>query len=190
MSRFIDGEQIAFTSAFSLVEVTLALGIAAFCLIAVFGLIPVGVQTNRNATSQTAATNIMAAVIADLRATPKCTTPSAAISHRIRQPVTSLVARSRLCHSNLTFPGNGQFSTLLGATVPLSIERNMEVTGSTAGLLYADLKVTWPARCHGGKCEWIDRNVCRVRQELAPCDRRAHKCNETRLQVCRYAVQP
>ena len=47
-------------AAFSLVEVTLALGIAAFCLIAVFGLMPVGVQTNRNATSQTAATNIIA----------------------------------------------------------------------------------------------------------------------------------
>ena len=59
------------TWAFSLVEVTLALGIAAFCLIAVFGLMPVGVQTNRNATSQTAATNIIATVVADLRATPK-----------------------------------------------------------------------------------------------------------------------
>src|SRR5215813_5749765 len=54
--------------AFSLVEVTLALGIAAFCLIAVFGLMPVGVQINRNATSQTAATNIIGAIIADLRA--------------------------------------------------------------------------------------------------------------------------
>src|SRR5213079_1441691 len=58
------------TGAFSLVEVTLALGVAAFCLISVFGLVPVGLQTNRNATSQTAATNIMAAVVADLRATP------------------------------------------------------------------------------------------------------------------------
>ena len=57
-------------AAFSLIEVTLALGVAAFCLIAVFGLMPVGVQTNRNATSQTAATNIIAAVVADLRATP------------------------------------------------------------------------------------------------------------------------
>src|SRR5438874_4482039 len=57
--------------AFSLVEVTLAIGVAAFCLLAVFGLVPIGVQTNRNATSQTAAANIMAAVIADLRATPK-----------------------------------------------------------------------------------------------------------------------
>src|SRR6266436_9218235 len=59
------------TSAFSLIEVTLALGIAAFCLIAVFGLMPIGVQTNRNATSQTRASNIMAAVLADLRATTK-----------------------------------------------------------------------------------------------------------------------
>src|SRR5438067_305615 len=58
-------------AAFSLVEVTLALGIAAFCLLAVFGLMPIGVQTNRNATSQTRATNIMAAVVADMRATPK-----------------------------------------------------------------------------------------------------------------------
>ena len=63
--------------AFSLVEVTLALGVAAFCLLAVFGLVPVGVQTNRNATSQTAAANIMAAVVGDLRATPKANTTSA-----------------------------------------------------------------------------------------------------------------
>src|SRR2546421_11803854 len=62
--------------AFSLVEVTLALGIAAFCLIPVFGLMPVGVQTNRNATSQTAATNIIAAVASDLRATPTTRTKS------------------------------------------------------------------------------------------------------------------
>ncbi|PYJ64415.1 MAG: Verru/Chthon cassette protein B, partial [Verrucomicrobia bacterium] len=41
------------TSAFSLVEVTLAIGIAALCLITVFGLVPIGVQTTRNATSQT-----------------------------------------------------------------------------------------------------------------------------------------
>src|SRR5437870_13907184 len=54
--------------AFSLVEVTLALGVAAFCLLAVFGLMPVGVQTNRNSTSQTTAANIAALAVADLRA--------------------------------------------------------------------------------------------------------------------------
>ena len=68
------------TAAFSLVELTLAIGIAAFCLIAVFGLMPVGVQTNRNATSQTAATNIIASVIADMRATTSSTSPQYGIT--------------------------------------------------------------------------------------------------------------
>src|SRR5947208_916265 len=62
---------ICVPSAFSLVELTLALGIAAFCLITVFALVPIAVLANRNATSQTAATNVMAAVVADLRATPR-----------------------------------------------------------------------------------------------------------------------
>src|SRR5215475_12321543 len=75
--------------AFSLVEVTLALGVAAFCLIAVFGLMPVGVQTNRNATSQTAATNIMAAVVADIRATLKPSGRSAQFAINIPSDPTS-----------------------------------------------------------------------------------------------------
>src|SRR3954467_7048480 len=74
---------ICVTSAFSLVEVTLALGIAAFCLIAVIGLMPVSVQTNRNATSQTAATNIMAAVIAGLRAAAKPPGGTKSVQYRI-----------------------------------------------------------------------------------------------------------
>src|SRR5207247_145894 len=69
--------------AFSLVELTLALGIAAFCLIAVFGLVPVGVQTNRNATSQTTATNILSSVISDIRASPKGSSDTA--KYRIRR---------------------------------------------------------------------------------------------------------
>jgi hypothetical protein len=49
---------LRFTSGFPFAEVTLALalGIAAFYLIGIFGLIPVGVTT-RNATSPTAVTN-------------------------------------------------------------------------------------------------------------------------------------
>ncbi len=62
------------TAAFSLVELTLAIGIAAFCLIAVVGLMPVGMLTNRNATSQTAATNILSSVVSDIRASPKALT--------------------------------------------------------------------------------------------------------------------
>ncbi len=92
-------------AAFSLVEVTLAFGIAAFCLIAVFGLVPVGVQTNRNATSQTAATNILSSVVSDIRASPKgdrhlCDTELEGLKATLRRCALtakdSLMGRSRL----------------------------------------------------------------------------------------------
>src|SRR5256884_2039571 len=56
---------------FSLVEVTLALGVAAFCLIALLGLLPLGMQTNQSAVSQTAAASILSSLVADLRATAR-----------------------------------------------------------------------------------------------------------------------
>ena len=54
---------------FSLVEVTLALGIAVFCLVVVFGLMNVGINTSASSMEQTNASNILSAVAADLRAT-------------------------------------------------------------------------------------------------------------------------
>jgi type II secretory pathway pseudopilin PulG len=56
------------TSAFSLVEVTLALGVAAFCLIAVLGLLPAGVKTQQNSIQQTTANQIISTVFSSLRA--------------------------------------------------------------------------------------------------------------------------
>ena len=58
-------------TAFSLVEVTLALGVAGFCLIAVMGLIPVGVKTNQAAIQQTTANGILSAVVSDIRSVGK-----------------------------------------------------------------------------------------------------------------------
>jgi uncharacterized protein (TIGR02598 family) len=120
-------------AAFSLIEVTLALGVAAFCLIAVFGLMPVGVQTNRNATSQTAATNIVAAVVADLRATPN----PPRINTSVQYQITFGTAKA------LYFDGAGQFTTSLG---PNSRYQLNVIFPWTSGNTYgADLKVTWPA---------------------------------------------
>jgi uncharacterized protein (TIGR02598 family) len=117
--------------AFSLVEVVLALGVASFCLIAILGLMPVGVQTNRNATSQTAATNIMAAIVADLRTTPAVatTSPQFAITFGAEK--------------TLFFDASGQVSTSLGPDSRYRL--NITWNSAPAGLQYAVLKVTWPA---------------------------------------------
>jgi uncharacterized protein (TIGR02598 family) len=144
MLKFTECEQARRSvPAFSLVEVTLALGIAGFCLVALFGLMPVGIQTNRSATSQTAATNIAAAVIADLRGTPiaNATSPQFCISFGTS--------------TTLYFDSAGRCSTdLAGSTSPcgsswapaLSTRYQLNISWSgSSSLRYADLKVTWPA---------------------------------------------
>jgi hypothetical protein len=135
------------SSAFSLVEVTLALGIAAFCLIAVFGLMPVGVQTSRNATSQTRATNIMAAVVADLRATPQTTPPGNATTSLLYQiPIPANPVGSATTISPLFFADTGTFATTIQADSRYRLGITFSPNGPGAHTpTYAGIKVTWPA---------------------------------------------
>jgi uncharacterized protein (TIGR02598 family) len=131
-------------AAFSLVEVTLALSVAAFCLIAVFGLVPIGVQTNRNATSQTAAASIIRTVVSDLRGTPRCVATSS--QYQI------IVGTGPVCGSvvspspkTLYFDSTGQFSTSPGTNSRYQLNVTWNVTGGcSAALPCADIKVTWP----------------------------------------------
>jgi hypothetical protein len=140
--------KLSAATAFSLVELALALGIAASCLIAVFGLMPVGVLTNRNATSQTAATNIVAAVVADLRATPKTNTTSSqfCIPFATSGTSTLYLDRAGQCSTDLagsTSPCGSSWSPPLNTRYQL----NITWSGSVAvpSVPYADVKVTWPA---------------------------------------------
>ena len=55
-------------SSFSLVEVTLALGIAAFCLLTVFALLPVAVKAQQASIQQTTANQILSQICSFLRA--------------------------------------------------------------------------------------------------------------------------
>ena len=134
------------TSAFSLVEVTLALGVATFCLIAVFSLLPVGVQTNRNATSQTAATGLLASVIADLRATPKPPAVNTSRQYQIAFGTSKTLYFDSLgrCSIDLngsTKPDGSAWSPNLQTRYQLNITFPLN-SGLANG---ADLKVTWPA---------------------------------------------
>src|ERR1051325_7799577 len=139
-------KKLSAATAFSLVELTLALGIAAFCLMTVFALVPVAVLTNRNSTSQTAATNIIAAVVADLRATPAGNPNSTEFCIPFATSGSS---------APLYFDSAGQCSTdLAGSTSPCGSPWTSPITTSyqlniswhgSATLPYANLKGTWPA---------------------------------------------
>ncbi len=58
------------TEAFSLVEVALALGIAAFCFVCILALLGAGLTTSQSSSTQTVAANLMTAIASDLRSTP------------------------------------------------------------------------------------------------------------------------
>jgi uncharacterized protein (TIGR02598 family) len=56
------------SAAFSLVEVTLALGVAAFALLAIIGLLPASLKTQQASIEQTTANTIISQIFSDLRA--------------------------------------------------------------------------------------------------------------------------
>jgi Tfp pilus assembly protein PilV len=130
---------------FSLVEVTLALGVASICLIAIFGLLPVGLQTNQDAIQQIASADILGHIIADLKATP-VTTPrggsTASPQFAINIPANPVSAPTI---STLFFSAEGEFSTSanLESRYRLTITF-LPNTGSRSATL-AHLKMTWPA---------------------------------------------
>jgi uncharacterized protein (TIGR02598 family) len=124
-------------ASFSLVEVAMALGIAGFCLIAIFGLLPVGEQTNRTAAAQTAAINLVGAVVADMRATPSALTTSERYRLTFGSPQT------------LYFDGAGRFDR--SATPTSRYQLNVTYppnSGLTKAATYVTLKVTWPAQAN------------------------------------------
>ena len=72
---------------FSLIEVALALGVAAFALVAILGLIPIGLNSNKASIEQTEAAIIAAGVVVDLRAATVSVPPAAANSPRFQIPL-------------------------------------------------------------------------------------------------------
>lgn len=130
--------------AFSLVEVTLALGVAAISLLVIFSLLPIGLQTNQRAIEQTASVDILSAVAADLRATP-VTSPrgNAATSNQfgISIPASGGTGTTTL-YFNRTGQSNSSQQTDSRYRVTITFVSN---GGGAKSATLADLKVTWPA---------------------------------------------
>lgn len=142
------------SSGFSLVEVTIALGVVAVSLLTLFALIPVGLKTNQNSISQTAATSIMTSVLADMGATPKAAATSTQFA------VTFGAAKT------LYFDAEGSSSA--SPTANSRYRVNITFPPSAGGSKSATLsyvQVTWPALATTanaiGHCEMFaafDRN--------------------------------
>ena len=133
---------------FTLVEVAVAMGVTSFCLLAVMGLVPLGVNTGQVASDQTAAGSILTHVLADLRATPPAApSASSATSTEYSVPIPSSGVTSNT--PVVRYFGNSaqqfSFSPELGASrYRLTVTFLQPTGGRTA--TGATLLVSWPAR--------------------------------------------
>ena len=132
---------------FTLVEVTLALGIAVFCLMVIFGLLNVGINTSSGSIEQSVATNILTAVAGDLRAAPT--------------PAPNATSATSTVYG-LSIPGNGGSPTnSLGIVLDTTGQRATGATpgryrldvwmrpGTNRGATQARIMVSWPPRPAG-----------------------------------------
>src|SRR5436190_22674308 len=128
MSRYKSGRAV-----FSLVEVTLALGIAGFCLIALMGLLPMGIKTNQTSFSQTAAATILSDVVADMRAAGKNATSA-------QYQITFLTRK------DLYFDSEGGFNTALQTNSRYRVVITFPtLSPNPAYATCANVKISWPA---------------------------------------------
>ncbi len=147
--------------AFSLVEVTLALGVASFALTAIFGLLPLGLMLSRGAIDQTAASGILSVIAADLRSASPTATKSAQFGITI--PANATTAGGEM---QLFFGDDGEFTTAAASDSRFRMSLSFLPGDHPKAPLKAAIQLGWPAAVEPsqatGKVEalvTIDRNL-------------------------------
>lgn len=138
-------------SAFSLTEVVIALGVISFALIAVFGLLPAGLKTVKNANEQAAAANLLGAIADAVRnasTNGSATTYSNSIAGQ-GIGYTLGAAATTITLTNLTLEGaSNSISARLKAVVVITPPLSTTTPGS------ALISVAWPAQAVWGGATW------------------------------------
>jgi uncharacterized protein (TIGR02598 family) len=123
-------------SGFSLVEVTLALAVAAFCLIVILGLLPVGLNSNQASIKQTVAASLARGIISDLRATPKTTSTSTLYSIPIPTPTVGTTLYLKQDATKAASATGNEYCVTLNITAPADSQKAATMVR---------LLITWPA---------------------------------------------
>jgi len=127
-------------SGFSLVEVVIAMGIAAFCLVAMLGLLPSGLKQVKISSEETAATAVMTSLVTDLRNTPPGT--NATNSPLFQIPIPQ--AGSEAAPQTIYIAEDG-------SPVPTSLDARycalvtLGVSTNASAFTFGSIQIYWPA---------------------------------------------
>lgn len=122
-------------SAFSLVEITIALAVAGFCLLAVVGLLQTGLTSERDTVDRTVATDILSRVYQDMAGTPWTNTRSPEFNLDLESTGLQTIWFSDVSTTNTSAAG-----ARYRASVTIAPPGGSNWTATSARLL-----VTWPA---------------------------------------------
>ena len=133
-------------SAFSLIEVTLAIGVAAFCLIAVMGLLPVAIKIQQASVRQTKANAIISQIssdlVADVRLPPGQASKAQGDWANVHGRWAQVATPDVLYFTNDAKQNGYQGAAPADATFRATITYMLPPTTTTS---LANIKVTWPA---------------------------------------------
>ena len=133
-------------SAFSLIEVTLAIGVAAFCLIAVMGLLPVAIKMQQASVQQTKANAIISQIssdlLADVRLPPGQASKAQGDWANLHGRWAQVATPDVLYFTNDAKQSGYQGSAPADAAFRATITYMLPPTTTTS---LANIKVTWPA---------------------------------------------
>jgi len=126
---------------FSLVEISIALGVAAFCLLAILGLLQTGITSEQTTVGKTAAWGILSTVFSDLKSIPAGDTTSTAYK----------LSLSQSSPQTIYFTKAGKPTGEVGTTPTPDSYYRMSVGIEAAPPTFATprltrLLVTWPAK--------------------------------------------
>lgn len=122
-------------AAFSLVEVTLALALLVFALVALLALLPNGLTSSMDASRQTAAASVAAHILTDLRAAAESPAPQVSAVYGVE--LTNAVSRLWVDSSGVVQPG--------AATAEFLVEISCGAVPSNGQARTGTLRMRWPA---------------------------------------------
>jgi len=133
------------TAGFSLVEVAIALAVVVICLVALFGLLAVGVNVTHTSTEQTVVPNIISAVVSDLQSAPNPAPKGAATQSLIYGIALPATGTSNSATPTTSYLGeDGQPTTAAKARYQLNVWTVAPTTTKQETMVR--ILVTWPAQ--------------------------------------------
>lgn len=127
-------------SAFSLIEVAMAISLTGFCLTVLVGLLPVGLTSTTASINQTVANGILTSVCADLRSTPVSSGTSQQYS------ITIPLNAGTASQAAIYFTRDGQVTALASQSqYRLTVNYPVASGSSAITATLMNLQVSWPA---------------------------------------------